>query len=234
MQFDAGRFDLRAIYENYLNFELVFQNFGLFFTAFLVTVSLALLSEAAGIVLGLFLALLLISERRLLRVPARIYVDAFRGTPLLVQIIIIYFTTPLIGVRWTSLFFAGLVALSLNGAAYVAEVFRAGIQGIHKGQTEAARASGLSYGQTMRYIIIPQAVRRVIPPLTNEYVQLVKDTSLVSVIGLSELLRVGRVVQAASFNGTPLIAVALIYLAFCLPLIYLANRLEKRLNRKAT
>jgi polar amino acid transport system permease protein len=156
----------------------------------------------------------------------------FRGTPLLVQITIIYFTTASVGIRFESLFFAGLVALSLNSAAYVAEIFRAGIQSIDKGQMEAGRASGLSHAQTMRYIIVPQAFRRTIPPLTNEFVTLVKDTSLVSVIGLAELLRAARVLQSETFNGTPLIAAALIYLAICLPLIYLANRLERRLNRR--
>src|SRR5215217_5972785 len=99
-------------------------------------------------------------------------------------------------------------------------------------QVEAGRTSGLSHAQTMRYIIVPQAFRRVIPPLTNEFVMLIKDTSLVSVIGLAELLRAARVLQSDTFNGTPLIAAALIYLAICLPLIYLANGLERRLNRR--
>ena len=134
--------------------------------------------------------------------------------------------------RFTSLFYAGLAALALNSAAYVAEIFRSGIQSIDKGQMEAGRASGLSYAQTMRFIIVPQAFRRVIPPLTNEFVMLIKDTSLVSVIGLAELLRAARVLQSATFNGTPLIAAALLYLAICLPLIYLTNILERRLNRK--
>ena len=97
---------------------------------------------------------------------------------------------------------------------------------------EAGRASGLSYPQTMRFIIVPQAFRRVIPPLTNEFVMLIKDTSLVSVIGLAELLRAARVLQSSTFNGTPLVAAALLYLAICLPLIYLTNILERRLNRK--
>ena len=107
--------------------------------------------------LGLALSLLKISRSWLLRFPAQIYIDLFRGTPLLVQVIIIFFATPLVGIRITSLFFAGLIALSLNSSAYVAEIFRAGIQSIDKGQMEAGRASGLSYAQTMRHIIVPQA-----------------------------------------------------------------------------
>ena len=166
----------------------------------LITIALALLAEVLGIVLGLVLALLKISRSRILSWPAQAYIDVFRGTPLLVQITIIYFTTASVGIRFESLFFAGLVALSLNSAAYVAEIFRAGIQSIDKGQMEAGRASGLSHAQTMRYIIVPQAFRRTIPPLTNEFVTLVKDTSLVSVIGLAELLRAARVLQSADLQ----------------------------------
>lgn len=232
VEFDPSSFSLQRIQEIYLNFELVFQNTDAMLGALLVTLSLALLAEVIGIVLGLFLSLLKIARSRLLSLPAQLYIDLFRGTPLLVQIIIIYFTTPLIGVRFTSLFYAGLTALSLNSAAYVAEIFRAGIQSIDKGQMEAGRSSGLSYTQTMRHIIIPQAFRRVIPPLTNEFVTLIKDTSLVSVIGLAELLRWAQLLQSSTFNGTPLIAAALVYLAICLPLIYLANVLERRLNRR--
>ncbi len=232
VEIDTSNFSLQSIRDNYLDFGLVFQNMDVILQALLVTLSLALLAEVIGIVLGLALSLLKIARSRLLSFPAQLYIDLFRGTPLLIQIIIIYFTTPLIGIRFTSLFYAGLAALSLNSAAYVAEIFRSGIQSIDKGQMEAGRASGLSYAQTMRFIIVPQAFRRVIPPLTNEFVMLIKDTSLVSVIGLAELLRAARVLQSATFNGTPLIAAALLYLAICLPLIYLTNVLERRLNRK--
>ena len=232
VEFDPSNFNLERLRTNYLDFGVVFDNFDAILQGVLVTLSLALLAEALGIVLGLVLALLKIGRSRVLSWPAQLYIDFFRGTPLLVQITIIYFTTASVDLRFNSLFFAGLVALSLNAAAYVAEIFRSGIQSIDKGQMEAGRASGLSYSQTMRYIIVPQAFRRTIPPLTNEFVTLVKDTSLVSVIGLAELLRAARVLQSETFNGTPLIAAALIYLAICLPLIYLANGLERRLNRR--
>ena len=232
IEFDPDNFNLERLRTNYFDFGIVFDNFDAILQGVLITILLALLAEVIGLVLGLVLALLKIARSRVLSWPAQVYIDVFRGTPLLVQITIIYFTTASVGLRFESLFFAGLVALSLNSAAYVAEIFRAGIQSIDKGQMEAGRASGLSYSQTMRYIIVPQAVRRTIPPLTNEFVTLVKDTSLVSVIGLAELLRAARVLQAETFNGTPLIAAALIYLAICLPLIYLANGLERRLNRR--
>ena len=232
IEFDPSSFSLENIREKYLAFELVWQNIDIILQAMLVTLLLALLAESLGIVLGLVLSLLKIARSRIMSAPAQLYIDIFRGTPLLVQIIFIYYATPLIGIRFQSLFMAGLVALTLNGAAYVAEIFRSGIQSIDRGQMEAGRASGLTYPQTMRYIIVPQAFRRTIPPLTNEFVMLVKDTSIVSVIGLEELLRAARVLQSATANATPLVVAALIYLAICLPLIYLANGLERRLNRK--
>ena len=232
IEFDPDTFSLETIRESYLDFGLAFENSDVILQAVLVTILLAFFAEALGVILGLVLALLKISRSRILSFPAQLYIDVFRGTPLLVQIIFIYFATPLIGLRFESLFFAGLTALTLNSAAYVAEIFRSGIQSIDRGQMEAGRASGLSYGQTMRYIVVPQAFRRVIPPLTNEFVVIIKDTSIVSVIGLEELLRAARVLQSATANATPLVVAALIYLAICLPLIYLANGLERRLNRR--
>ncbi|HET7478038.1 MAG TPA: amino acid ABC transporter permease [Rubrobacteraceae bacterium] len=232
VEFDPSNFSLENIREKYLDFGLAFQNLDVIVQAVLVTLVLALLAEVFGIVFGLVLALLKISRSRIISFPAQLYIDIFRGTPLLVQIIFIYYATPLIGIRFQSLFFAGLTALTFNSAAYVAEIFRSGIQSIDKGQMEAGRASGLSYAQTMRHIIVPQAFRRTIPPLTNEFVMLIKDTSIVSVIGLEELLRAARVLQSATANATPLVVAALIYLAICLPLIYLTNALERRLNRK--
>ena len=232
VEFDPSLFNPGRIRETLLDFGLVFENIDTLLQALFVTVSLALLAEVFGIILGLVLALMKIGRSKLLAALAQIYIDVFRGTPLLIQIIFIYFATPNLGLRIQSLFFAGLIALTLNSAAYVAEIFRSGIQSIDKGQMEAGRASGLTYAQAMRHIIVPQAFRRVIPPLTNEFVMLIKDTSIVSVIGLEELLRSARVLQSATANGTPLVAAALFYLAICLPLIYLANGLERRLNRR--
>ena len=232
VEFDPSLFNLQNIRETYLDLGVISQNFDSLLQAFLVTILLALLAEVLGIVLGLVLALMKIGRSKLLSAPAQVYIDVFRGTPLLIQIIFIYFATPNVGIRIESLFFAGLIALTLNSAAYVAEIFRSGIQSIDRGQMEAGRASGLTYPQTMRFIIVPQAFRRVIPPLTNEFVMLIKDTSIVSVIGLEELLRSARVLQSATSSGTPLVAAALFYLAICLPLIYLANGLERRLNRR--
>jgi polar amino acid transport system permease protein len=230
--FNPEDFNPGNFVSSYFDVGLVASEWQTLLQAAGVAITLALLAEVLGVVLGLVLALFKVSRSRILRFPATVYVDVFRGTPLLVQITIIYFSTPNIGITWESLFFAGLAALSLNSAAYVAEIFRAGIQSIDRGQMEAARASGLSYTQAMRHVVVPQAFRRVIPPLTNEFVMLVKDTSLVSVIGLVELLRAAQDIQAQTFNSSSLTAIALIYLAICLPLIYSTNFLERRLNRK--
>lgn len=231
--FDPDNFSPGNLVSNYLDIGVIASEWDTLLKAAGVAITLALLAEVLGGVLGLLLALFKISRSRLLRFPATIYIDVFRGTPLLVQITIIYFSTANVGFRWESLFFAGLAALSLNSAAYVAEIFRAGIQSIDKGQMEAARASGLTYVQAMRYVVVPQAFRRTIPPLTNEFVMLVKDTSLVSTIGLVELLRAAQDIQSLTFNSSALFAIALIYLAICLPLIYTTNFLERRLNRRA-
>ena len=230
VEFNPEDFSLQNIRERDRDLQVVLDNGDVILHALLITLALALLAEVLGSILGLFLALLKISRSKILSLPAQAYIDVFRGTPLLVQLI--NYSTPLIGIRFESLFFAGLVTLALNSAAYVAEIFRAGIQSIHRGQMEAGRASGLSYVQTMRYIIVPQAFRRSIPPLTNEFVTLIKDTSIISVIGLEELLRAARVLQSATYSASPLVAAALIYLAICLPLIYATNFLERRLNRK--
>ena len=165
VEFDPSSFNLERLRSNYLDFGIVFDNLDAILQGVLITLALALLAEVLGIVLGLVLALLKIARSRILSWPAQLYIDGFRGTPLLVQITIIYFTTASVGLRFNSLFFAGLAALTLNSAAYVAEIFRSGIQSIDKGQMEAGRASGLSHTQTMRYIIVPQAIRRTIPPL---------------------------------------------------------------------
>ena len=144
------------------------------------------------------------------------------------QIFVIYFVLPALGVSLPQ-FVAAVLALSLNAGAYISEIFRAGIESIDAGQMEAARALGMDYGGAMRWVILPQTLRRVLPPLTNEAVALLKDSSLISVIGLTELTRVGR--EVSSNAGSPVtiyLAVALLYLMMTLPLTHLVRRLETR------
>ncbi len=198
------------------------------------TLILALTSEFFGVVLGLFLAVFVISKRRVVRAPARLYINFFRGTPLAWQLVFIGIALPIGTGLNIPTYRAGIIAFSLNTAAYAAEVFRAGIQSIEKGQLEAARGLGMSYLQAMRYAVVPQAVRRVIPPLMNEFVILIKDTALIILLGLApgqrDLMVAGNILHETTFNATYLIATALGYLAISLPLIRLVNAAEKRLR----
>ena len=148
----------------------------------MVTIEITAVAVALGTLIGLFVGIAELSRYWYFRIPSKIYVDFIRGTPLLVQIFIIYFALPIIlGVR-VEPFVAAVAACSINSGAYVAEIFRAGIQSIDKGQMEAGRSLGMSWGQTMIHIVIPQAFRRIIPQLGNEFIAMLKDSSLVSVI----------------------------------------------------
>ncbi len=193
-----------------------------------MTLILTLVALLIGIPAGLVIALCRISPLKVLSVPAIVYVEVIRGTPLLMQIYVIYFVLPAFNVHVPELV-SGITALSVNAAAYIAEIFRAGIQSIDTGQMEAARALGMDYRRAMRWVILPQTLRRVLPPLTNEGIALLKDSSLVSVISITELMMVGT--QYATNTGSPTtiyLAVALIYLAMTLPLTWLVRRLEAR------
>lgn len=198
------------------------------------TVLLALAGEGLGIVLGLLLALLVLSRRVVVRAPARAYINFFRGTPLIWQLSFIYFGIVLGARLGLSTYTTGAIVLGLNAGAYSAEVFRAGIQSIERGQVEAARSLGMTYLQAMRFVILPQAFRRVIPPLTNEFIILIKDTSLVYVLGLAaegrELYAVARDAYSELFNATPYIGAVLGYLAITLPLIRFVTWLERKLR----
>jgi His/Glu/Gln/Arg/opine family amino acid ABC transporter permease subunit len=192
------------------------------------TLRLTLLSLLFGMPLGLLAALGRISHFRPFSVMAGFYVETIRGTPLLVQIFFVYYVLPAVGITLAELP-AALVALSVNSGAYIAEIFRAGIQSVEAGQMEAARSLGMTYSLAMRLVVLPQAVRRVLPPLTNEAIALLKDSSLVSVMGMTELTRRGQELSssyAAPMTVWPL--VALFYLLMTLPLTRLAQYLEAR------
>jgi His/Glu/Gln/Arg/opine family amino acid ABC transporter permease subunit len=198
------------------------------------TLILAFAGEMGGIVIGLILSVLALSQRRAVRAPARIYINFFRGTPLIWQLVTGYFLLLFgFGIR-LSTFTAAIIIFALNTGAYAAEVFRAGIQSIERGQMEAARSLGMSYFQAMRYAIVPQAIRRVIPPLMNEFVILIKDTALVIVLGLTasnyDIFTTAREGQSATFNSTFFTVAAIAYLIVTLPLIRLVNAAEKRLR----
>jgi polar amino acid transport system permease protein len=199
------------------------------------TIILAFGAETLGIVIGLALALLVLSKRAVVRAPARLYINFFRATPLLWQLL--FFSTVMVvgfGLFPRDPYPVAIIILGLNAGGYSAEIFRAGIQSVERGQLEAARSLGMSYSQAMWYAILPQAIRRVIPPLTNEFVILIKDTSLVAILGLTfiqrELLAVGRDAVLETGNSTAYLGTALGYLVVTLPLIRLVTWVERRLR----
>jgi len=196
----------------------------------LVTLRLSIISVGIGVVLGLFIGLARISKRYIFRIPATLYVEVIRGTPLLMQLLIIYYALPSFGINLGAIT-AAIVGLSINSAAYTGEIFRGGIQSIEKGQMEAARSLGMSYFQAMRYVILPQAFRRILPPLTNEFVSMLKESSIASTLAVTELLRAGREIVAWKANVfSPFLGVTIIYLLMTLPLTRLSIWMEKRLK----
>ncbi len=213
------------------DFSLIFDHLPLLLVGALVTIEITAVSVALGVLIGLFVGIAELSRYRWLRYPAKVYVDFIRGTPLLVQIFIIYFALPIILGMRIEPFVAAVAACSINSGAYVAEIFRAGIQSIDKGQMEAGRSLGMSWTQTMRYIVIPQAFRRIIPQLGNEFIAMLKDSSLVSVIGFEELTRKGQLVIASTYGSLEIwSAVAIIYLVMTLSITRFVAYLEKRFH----
>lgn len=213
------------------------------------TVQITIISVAIGCVIGLFFGLARLSRNRLVSFLAVSYIDFFRGTPLLVQIFLIYFGGPqvldilqqylmnnfgmpqLVASTHIPPFFAAVLSCSLNCGAYTAEIFRAGVQSIERGQTEAARSLGMTHGQSMRFIILPQAFKRVIPPMGNEFIAMMKDTSLLSVIGFEELARRGQLVISETYRAFEIwMTVAFIYLVMTLVISRLVDLLERRMK----
>jgi polar amino acid transport system permease protein len=212
-----------------LDFDLILQSFPLLLTGAGLTIEITVLSVLFGMFLGMFLGMARLSSNRAVRALAAVYVQCFRGTPLLVQIFMIYFALPIMTGQRVDPFVAAITACSLNSGAYVAEIFRAGIQSIDKGQMEAGRSLGMTWGQTMRYIILPQAFKRVIPPLGNEFIAMLKDSSLVSVIGFEELTRRGQLIIARTYGAFEIwLTVAFIYLVMTLTISRLVDYLERR------
>ena len=213
----------------HFNFDLVVNSFPLLLVGAGVTIKITALSVALGVIIGLFVGIARISRFKILRVLSAIYVDFFRGTPLLVQIFLVYFALPVITGQRVDPFVAAIGSCGINSGAYVAEIFRAGIQSIDKGQMEAGRSLGMTWVKTMRYIIVPQAFKRVIPPLGNEFIALLKDSSLVSVIGFEELTRRGQLIIAKTYGSLEIwISVAVIYLAMTLTISRFVAYLERR------
>ena len=198
-----------------------------------VTLTLFAITLGLSVPLGLALALLRISAWTPVSTLVNGYIWLMRGTPLMLQMLFIYFALPFVpyvGIRLPD-FPAAVVAFALNYAAYFAEIFRAGIQSVERGQYEASKTLGLSYFQTMRRIVLPQMIGRVLPPVSNETITLVKDTSLIYVLALNDILRTARSIVQRDFTTTPFLVAALFYLVMTLVLTWLFQRLEKRYAR---
>ena len=215
------------------NVEIMKSAFPLLLAGAGITLEITALSVAFGMLIGIIIALIRLSRLKPLRWLGTVYVDFIRGTPLLVQIFLVYFALPgLIGHR-VDAFFAAIAACSINSGAYVAEIFRGGIQSIDIGQMEAGRSLGMSWWQTMRYIILPQAFKRIIPPLGNEFIAMLKDSSLVSVIGFEELTRRGQLIIARTYASFEIwMAVAIIYLILTFTVARLTGLLERKFETK--
>lgn len=196
-----------------------------------VTLFFTVTSLVLGIAIGLVVAVLRVCPFRAAKMAGLVYVEAVRGTPLLVLLFILYYALPQVGIRLSAVT-AGILGLGINAGAYIAEIFRAGIEAVPVGQVEAARSVGMSYGQTMKKIVLPQAASLVLPPLTNEAISQVKATSLVSTIAIAELLRTGQQIISMNFAAVEIyLAVALMYIAVNLALGWASRRLESRQSR---
>ena len=214
------------------DFSLITGSLPLLLQGALVTLEITALSVGLGLVFGLIAALAQISKFAPLRLLGKIYVDFIRGTPLLVQIFIIYFALPVIIGQRIDPFVAAVAACSINSGAYVAEIFRAGIQSIDIGQMRAGLSLGMNWTMTMRYIILPQAFKRIIPPMGNEFIAMLKDSSLVSVIGFEELTRSGQLIIAETYGTLEIwTCVAILYLVMTLTISRFISWLEKRFRK---
>ena len=210
------------------HFEVVWDYRQVFWRGAIITAELTFWATAIGLVLGLCLGLMRRSEHYWLRTPAALYIEAFRSTPVLVQLVWIYYSLPILTGLQMSSVTSVAVGLGLHSAAYVAEIFRAGINSIEKGQWDAARAIGMRYPQLMRRIILPQAVRRMIPPFINEFASLIKLTTLGSVLAVDELLHQSMNLIVSTYRPLEVYtALALAFAVLIYPFIYLSQRLEQ-------
>ncbi len=211
-------------------FDVVRDNLGFLLSGIQATLLVTAAALSIGLAIGLVVALGRMSKRAWLYGPATAYVEIFRNTPALVQLIWVYYCLPILtGINMNAPV-SCTIALAVNGAAYIAEIIRGGIQGVDRGQVEAARTLGMSYAQTMRRIVLPQAFRRMIPPFVNESVALLKFSSLVSVLGVADLTYQAQVLSTTTFRPIEIFTfIALVYLLICTAMSYCARLLEIRL-----
>lgn len=213
--------------DTFFNGRVLWSALPLLLEGLWTTVLLGAASIVIGMVSGMPLALIRIYAPKPWRLLARAYIDVFRSIPLLVLLVLVYYALPFVGVRLSS-FAAAATALSMVSCAYTAEIFRAGIEAIPRGQFDAASAMGLTFFDSLRSVILPQALRIVTPPLTSNCINVLKDTALASVVAMPDLLKQATQAQALAANPTPLIGAALLYLLLLLPMVQLVARFEAR------
>lgn len=195
----------------------------------LVTLQISLAAGVLACILGFALGLAALSHVRILRAFVAGYVDFVRGTPLLIQIFLVFFALPIVGIRFDEIW-AGIIALAFNTSGYIAETVRGGVGSVERGQTEAAKSIGMTHPQILAYILLPQALRPIIPPLTNELISMTKNTSLLSVISVYELTRAGQAIISVHFVPFEIyLLLALYYYAIIKSLSWLSRRLEARM-----
>ena len=212
-----------------MDFELIQRALPILLMGAGVTIEITAFSVAIGFFIGLFVGIARISQFKILQIMAAVYADCIRGTPLLVQIFLIYFALPMAIGQRVEPFIAAVAACGINSGAYVSEIFRAGIQAIDVGQMEAGRSLGLTWWKTMRFIILPQAFKNILPPLGNEFIAMLKDSSLVSVIGFEELTRRGQLIIAQTYGSFEIwMTVAVLYLIMTMAISRIVAFLEKR------
>ncbi len=221
--FGLGILEIRGL-------NILINNFPSLMGGALITLKITALSVGFGMILGLFLGLFKLSKNKLINGLAGIYIDVFRGTPLFVQVLLFYFGILPLFMDNVTAFQAAVITCSLNSGAYIAEIVRAGIQAVDKGQMEAAQSLGMNYPQAMWYVILPQAYKIVIPPLINEFIMLLKDTSIVSIIAAGELTERGRILYSVTYEATWIWGgVALIYFVMTKVLSVIGDYTERRL-----
>ena len=215
-----------------LDFSCVVKYWPFLYHGALLTLKMTAICAVLGFMLGVLLALLKLSKWKPLIWFGRFYTSVFRGTPLLVQLCIVHFGLPhLLGVTFTTEQ-SGFLTFTLNSAAYISEIFHGGIQAVDKGQYEAAKSLGIGYGDMMKDIIVPQAVKHILPSLVNEAIALLKETSILSYIGAMELIKAADQITVLSYRFfEPYLTIALIYYVFVMLLSMVANRLERWVNR---
>lgn len=212
-----------------LDFSILVKSFPYLLMGAWMTVKITSLAVAMGTIIGIFGGLMRVSKNPIFFWISTVYVEVIRGTPLLVQIFMVYFGLPSLGIKLDP-FLSGVAALGINSGAYVSEIVRGGIQSISKGQMEAARSLGMSYGKAMKYVVLPQALVRILPPLGNEFIALLKDSSLVSTIAIAELTRVGQQIITRTFQSFEIwIGVAMFYFVMTFAMSRFVRFLENRL-----